>query len=224
MSSTTIERLGLFHILEPSRVNYKHILNFHTKQIKAKNKVFILTFLLIWIHEYKTHKTKDYTMAKEKLSYSEMNKSRVEKMLEKDAGSVKAVIANAIETKKVAGKLQILDIIFNNSRQNAGFKIKYTDAEALTDMFKEADQIFDNIIAKATELEIYTPRESRVSEFKQNREKILALLAEQKTSKEISEILKIDEAKTQAWVGQLEAEQVEQAEPKTLPKSKVKAA
>lgn len=160
-------------------------------------------------------------MAKEKLSYSEMNKSRVEKMLEKDAGSVKAVIANAIETKKVAGKLQVLDIIFNQARQNAGFKIKYTDAEALTDMFKEADQIFDDIIAKAIALEIYTPRESRVSEFKQNREKILALLAEQKTSKEISETLKIDEAKIQAWVGQLEAEQTET---KAASKTKAKAA
>lgn len=160
-------------------------------------------------------------MVKEKLSYSEMNKSRVEKMLEKDAGSVKAVIANAIETKKVAGKLQVLDIIFNQARQNAGFKIKYTDAEALTDMFKEADQIFDNIIAKAIELEIYTPRESRVSEFKQNREKILALLAEQKTSKEISVALKIDEAKIQAWIGQLEAEQTE---PKVIAKTNKKAA
>lgn len=160
-------------------------------------------------------------MAKEKVSYPEMNKNRVEKMLEKDAGSVKAVIANAIETKKVAGKLQVLDIIFNQARQNAGFKIKYTDAEALTDMFKKADQIFDEIIAKATELEIYTPRESKVSEFKQNREKILALLTEQKTSKEISETLKIDEAKIQAWVGQLEAEQTES---KAVPKSKAKAA
>ena len=79
----------------------------------------------------------------------------------------------------------------------------------------------NEIIAKATELGIYTPRESRVSEFKQNREKILALLAEQKTSKEISEILKIDEAKIQAWAGQLEAEQTE---PKSVSKSKAKAA
>lgn len=145
-------------------------------------------------------------MAKEKLSYSEMNKNRVEKMLEKDAGSVKAVIANAIETRKVAGKLQLLDIIFNNARQNAGYKIKYSEAEALTERFKEADKIFDEIIESAIKLEIYTPRESRVSEFKQNREKIEALLADKKTVDEISDALKIDKAKISAWVGQIEAE------------------
>ncbi len=118
-----------------------------------------------------------------RIDYAERNKNKVERMLERDPGSVKAVIANTVETRRVAGKLQLIDIIFNNARQNLGYKISFEDFKKLFDMFQIADQAFEEIIEEATKLGIFTPREPREnkkSELKEHRETIEKMLEDKK--------------------------------------------
>lgn len=145
-------------------------------------------------------------MAKEKISYSQKNKERIERMLERDAGATRAVVANTIETKKLAGKMQIVDIIFNNARQQIGYRVKMEDFQKLFDKFQEADKAIDNMIEQATELQIYTPRTTKGSTFKENKDKIAELMQAKKTAAEIARELSIEESKITAWMGLIEKE------------------
>jgi len=140
------------------------------------------------------------------MTYAEKNKSRIERMLDRDPSSVKAVIANTIETKRVASKLQIIDIIFNSARQNLGYRISMEDFQKLFDKFQIADDALNSIIEEATELGIFKPREKKVSQFKQNREKIEALLDEKKTPEDIAKELNIELNKIKTWIGNIQSE------------------
>lgn len=149
-------------------------------------------------------------MAKDKkIPYSEMNRQRVEKMLDRDPGAVKAVVANTIETRKVAGKLTIVDIIFNQARQNVGHRIDMKDFIKILDKFNEIDKAFDELIETATQKGIYVPRDrNKVSDFQKNKEALEALIASKKTIKQIAKELNIDEEKAKAWIGIVEKENV----------------
>jgi|GEM_PF-7058527 hypothetical protein len=143
---------------------------------------------------------------KKTISYSEKNKQRIEQMLERDAGATRAVVANTIETKKLASKLQIVDIIFNNARQQIGYRVQMNDFMKLFDKFQEADKAIDDMIEQATALKIYIPRNPKGSTFKENKEKIEKLLEAKKSAADIAKELSIEESKITAWIGLIEKE------------------
>ena len=133
------------------------------------------------------------------LSFSEKNSNRVQKLLDRDPGNIRAVIANTIETKKISGKLAILDRIFNSVRQQMGFKISFKDAESLLKQFVAIDQAMDKIIEEATEKEIIRPRQE-IIKFSNVKDEIIALLKKGSTEKEIAEKYKITLEKAKGWL------------------------
>jgi len=140
------------------------------------------------------------------LSYSERNKNNVERLLERDAGAVRAVMANTVETKILAGKLRTIDMIFNNARQRVGYGVKFEDFQKLSEKFQAIEKAVDSMIDEAIALEIYTPRENRVSDFVKNKEKITELMSAGKSNEEIAKELSLDETKVNSWVGTIKTE------------------
>lgn len=161
---------------------------------------------------------------KNELSYSERNKNNVERLLEKDAGSVRAVMANTVETKILAGKLRTIDMIFNNARQRVGYGVKFEDFQKLSEKFQAIEKSVDDMIDEAILLEIYTPRDSKVSDFAKNKDKMAALIKAGKTDEEIAKELSLDEQKVKAWSGSIKAELSKDSKEEATAQTKIKKA
>lgn len=144
-------------------------------------------------------------MAKQrKKSYAEANKEKIEKMLDYNPASVKAVVANTIETRRIAGMLPLIDIVFNNARQQIGYKIEMDAFMKIFEKFQVAEEALQDVLKEAEDLGIFKRREQ--SAFKENKEKIQQLLKDGKSSEEISKELGIDEQKIKAWIGLIKQE------------------
>jgi len=92
-----------------------------------------------------------------KKSYAQINTERVEKLLEREPANVKAVIANTIETKKIAAKLPLIDMIFSNARKNVGYSVDMQDFTKIVEEFSAILDQIDGFIETAEELKIYKP-------------------------------------------------------------------
>jgi len=141
-----------------------------------------------------------------RVPYSDYNRSKIEKMLERDAGAVKAVVARTVETRKLAAKLPIIDLIFNNARMNLGYKISYEQFETIFKEFQEADEKIAAIIEKAEEFGLYTPRGKRTSDYQKYKEQIIQMLNDGKSDEEIANEINIELSKVQGWIGNIKAE------------------
>ena len=141
---------------------------------------------------------------KQEKSYADSNKERIEKMLDSNAASVKAVVANTVETRRIAGMLPLIDIIFNNARQQVGYKIEMESFMKLFEKFQFAEKALEEVIEEAENLDIFKRRGK--SDFKENKDKIKQMLKDEKTVEEIAKELNIDEQKVKAWVGTINQE------------------
>jgi len=131
------------------------------------------------------------------MTFKERNSGRVQRLLERDPLNTRAVIANTIETKRMASKMPILDRIFNSVRQQMGFKISFKDAENLLKQFEAIDKTMDKIIDEATQKEIIRPREVRLKEVK---EEIVKMLKNGSTVEDIVTKYKITQEKANGWL------------------------
>ena len=95
------------------------------------------------------------------MNYAEANRERVEKYLEEDSRNTRAVIAKTIETKKLAGKLGLLENIIFKVRMQRGYSIDDKEAGKLLDMFKNIDDAMDSLIEKATEIGVIRPKNQK---------------------------------------------------------------
>lgn len=147
-------------------------------------------------------------MAKEKkIPYSERNTNRVHRLLEKDPSGVKAVISNTVETKTLMSNIQTLDIIFNNARREVGHKVKIEDFVNLTDKFKTITDNIQELIEFAEEKNIYKKREyKQESSFSTHKENIKKLIDEDKTAKEIADLINEDLQKVEGWISTITSE------------------
>ncbi len=131
------------------------------------------------------------------MTFRERNSGRVQRLLERDPLNTRAVIANAMETKRIASKLVILDRIFNSVRQQMGFKIPFKDAENILKQFESIEKAMDKIIDDATEKGVIRPREVRLKEVK---EEIVKMLKDGSTVEDIVAKYKITQEKANGWL------------------------
>jgi len=131
------------------------------------------------------------------MTFKERNNERVQKLLERDPLNTRAVIANAMETKRMANKLPILDRIFNSVRQQMGFKISFKDAENILKQFETIEKTMDKIIEEATQKEVIRPREVRLKEVK---DEIVKMLKDGSTVEDIVSKYKITQEKVNGWI------------------------
>jgi len=159
---------------------------------------------------------------KQKIPYAEMNEERVNVLLKRDPANVKAVIANTIETKKIAQMLPAIDTIFNNARRNVGYSVSIEDFTTMVEQYKEVVEKMENIISKAEELKIYKPykrkdtsKDSNKEEittndddtnFTKHKEVIITMLDNGKTQKEISESIGENIKSTRAFINKIKTE------------------
>ena len=147
---------------------------------------------------------------KTRMSREERETSSIEKvtkMLNKDPMNVRAVIADTIETKRIADKLQILNVIFDIARNNVGYRVSFEDFAAIHENFKIAEEALQAIISTATEKGIIRPREERtISEFPKYKKKIEELVNAGKTNDEIKAEIGISETKVDGWIANVKTE------------------
>ena len=120
------------------------------------------------------------------MDYAEANRERVEKYLEEDSRNTRAVIAKTIETKKLAGKLGLLENIIFKVRMQRGYSIDDKEAGKLLDMFKNIDDAMDSLIEKATEIGVIRPKKPKIRDFQDS---VMKMLEDKKTAEEIAETL-----------------------------------
>ena len=140
------------------------------------------------------------------MTFKERNSGRVQRLLERDPLNTRAVIANAMETKRIASKLVILDRIFNSVRQQMGFKIPFKDAENILKQFESIEKAMDKIIDDAVEKGIIRPREVRLKEVK---EEIVKMLKDGSTVNDIMAKYKITQEKANGWISTIYKEMPE---------------
>ena len=121
------------------------------------------------------------------MNFAEANRERVERLLGEDSRNTRAVIARTIETKKIAGKLGLLENIIFKVRMQRGYSIDDKEAGKLLDMFKNIDSAMDGLIAKATELGVIRPKKPKMREYQDD---ILKMVEEGKTPEEMVEVLR----------------------------------
>jgi hypothetical protein len=139
------------------------------------------------------------------MDFAEANRERIEKLLGQDSGNTRAVIARTIETKKIAGKLNLLENIIFKVRMQRGYSIDDKEAGKLLDMFKNIDSAMDSLIEKATELGVIRPKKPRMREYQDN---ILKMLEKKKTAEEITNSLQnknklINADMVKSWIANL---------------------
>jgi len=132
-------------------------------------------------------------------SYAERNKARVENLLDRDPSGVKAVIANTVETKKIAARLQSIDRIFNNARRNVGYSLSIEDFAKMIEKYTAVTKAIDEMFIEAESLNMYEPYQKRDGKKEKlpleiHREDIAKLQKDEKDEKEIA--LKIGESLT----------------------------
>jgi len=144
------------------------------------------------------------TKVEKKVSYADMNKQRVERLLERDPAAVKAVIANTIETKKISEKLTTLDTIFTNCRRNVGYSVSFDDFSKISEKFNKILESIDAVIDTAEELKVFTPYSKRGdSKFKTHKPTIIKMLAEEKTIEDIAKAIGEKPELVTSWVSSL---------------------
>ena len=135
-----------------------------------------------------------------KKSFAQVNKERVEKLIEQNPTAVRAVVARTIETRKIASKLPILDTIFNNARQQLGYGVSFEEFQKIMQEFQKVDEALVAIIDKATELGLYKPKKRKVK-FKDVENKLKEMVFANKTDEEIAKELDIETQTVKAWIG-----------------------
>ena len=141
-------------------------------------------------------------------NFEERNNEKIQRLLERDPFNTRAVIANTIETKKISGKLTILDRIFNSVRQKMGFDISFKDAESILKQFETIEKTMDSIIDEAVKKEIIKvrPKEVKLNKVKTD---IIALIKKGSTVEEIAAKYELPIEKAEGWLSTIYGEMPE---------------
>lgn len=124
-----------------------------------------------------------------KLSYADKNRSKVQKLLDKDPAGVKAIIANTVEAKMLAEKLHSIEYIFNKARRNVGQSLPIEKFSLITGKFAKVTEAVDDLLIEAESLNMYEPYKTKVNQqslLATHRESIEKMLKGKKDEKEIA--------------------------------------
>ena len=146
------------------------------------------------------------------ISFRDRNQKKIKTLLEReDIAKIRAVVANTIETRRIANKFPILDIIANTVRQQMGYKISFEDGAKILDKFKQIDEVIQSLIDEATEKDIFKPREKKKTKFHTFKEEIKQYILDGKNDDEIFSSLKtrdetLELQMVKSWIGVIKTE------------------
>jgi hypothetical protein len=147
-----------------------------------------------------------------KAGFRERNQKKIETLLEReDIAKIRAVVSHTIETKKIADKFPILDIIANSTRQKMGYSISFDDGAKILDKFKQIDEVIQSLIDEAIENGIFKPREKKKTKFHTFKDEIKQNILEGKNEDEIFSSLKakdnnLELQTVKSWIGVVKTE------------------